>query len=139
MVLFHESIQVVDESVSSVLCILEMLAHMNRFNGAHFLTHAAKNTAELVDLVDDRVAVSLIVFTSNEADAVRWAFGVGRISSNCRNRSSGLSSNAVAEKKLAALRALTKIRGSGDIRMEQSFMGIGGAILAPWIGSRGWG
>src|SRR5207247_9578214 len=50
-----------------------MHAHVDRFLGAHFLAVAAEDAAELVDLVDQRVAVALLILARDELDAVGGA------------------------------------------------------------------
>src|SRR5262245_1470134 len=81
MILRHESVQVVNETLARVLRILVILPDVNRFHRTDFLAHAAEDAAELIDLVHDRVAVALVVLTGNELDAVgradRWAEAAG--------------------------------------------------------------
>src|SRR5262247_1822517 len=46
---------------------------VNRFFGAYFLAIAAEHTTELVDLVDQRIAVALLVLPRYQLDAVGGA------------------------------------------------------------------
>src|SRR5947208_14783252 len=50
-----------------------MHPHVDRLLGAHRLAVAAEYAAELVDLVDQRIAVAVLVLTRHELDAVRRA------------------------------------------------------------------
>ena len=56
-----EPLQVVHEAAPAVLGVLEVHAHVDRLLGADLLAVAAEDAAELVDLVDQRVAVALLV------------------------------------------------------------------------------
>ena len=84
MVLFHEPVQIVDETIPGVFSVLEVHAHVNGFHRANFLTHSAEDAPELVDLVDDGISIALIVFSTYKADTI------GR--THHRGDSSGLSS-----------------------------------------------
>src|SRR5207237_9203494 len=53
--------------------VLVVHAHVDRFLGAHFLAVAAEDAAELVDLVDQRIAVALFILARHELDAVGGA------------------------------------------------------------------
>ena len=75
MILLHQTIEVVDEALTGVFGIFEVAPHVTRFYRADFLTHAAENATELVDLVDDGVAVTLIVFPANEPTYSRTCAG----------------------------------------------------------------
>src|SRR5687767_11582324 len=65
-----EPLQIVDEPVARVLRVLVVHADVNRLFRAHFLAVAAEDAAELVDLVNQGIAVSLLVFAGDELDAV---------------------------------------------------------------------
>src|SRR5687767_8501997 len=70
VVLGHQPVQVVDEALARILGILVVLAHVDRLDRTHLLAHAAEDAAELVDLVNDRIAVALIVLAGHQPDAV---------------------------------------------------------------------
>src|SRR5256886_5040319 len=65
-----QPLEVVHEPVPRVLRVLVVHAHVDRLLGAYLLAVAAKHAAELVDLVDQRIAVALLVFARHELDAV---------------------------------------------------------------------
>ena len=71
MILFHEAIEVIDEALPSVFGILEVDADVDRFDRADLLTHSAEDAPELVDLVHDGIAVPLVIFPTDKADAIR--------------------------------------------------------------------
>ena len=71
MRLCRQPLEVVDEAVTRVLGVLVVHADVDRFFGAHFLAVAAEDAAELVDLVDQRIAVALFILARHELDAVR--------------------------------------------------------------------
>src|SRR5204862_6218221 len=73
MHLSAQTLEIVHEPVARVLRVLVVYAHVDRLLGADLLAVAAKHAAELVDLVDQRVAVTLLVFSGHELDAVRRA------------------------------------------------------------------
>src|SRR5688572_12763007 len=73
MRLRREALEIVDEAVARVLRILIVHADVNRFLGAHFLAIAAEDAAELVDLVNQRIAMALFVLARDELDAVGGA------------------------------------------------------------------
>src|SRR5690348_7785078 len=66
-----QPLEIVDESVARILGILVVHAHVDRFLRAHLLAVAAEYAAELVDLVDQRIAVPVLVFAGHELDAIR--------------------------------------------------------------------
>src|SRR5438105_2105060 len=66
-----EALQIVDEAVARVLGVLVMHADVDGFLRTHFLAVAAEHAPELVDLVDQRIAVALFVFARYQLDAVR--------------------------------------------------------------------
>src|SRR5256885_3398453 len=68
-----QPLQIVHEAVARVLRVLVMHPHVDRLLGAHFLAVAAEYAAELVDLVDQRIAVAVLVLSGHELDAVRRA------------------------------------------------------------------
>src|SRR2546422_9057056 len=68
-----QPLEVVHEAVPRVLRVLVVHAHVDRLLGAYLLAVAAKHAAELVDLVDQRITVALLVFARHELDAVRRA------------------------------------------------------------------
>src|SRR5690349_4843109 len=65
-----QPLQIVDEAVARVLGVFVMHADVNRLFGADFLAVTAEHAAELVDLVDQRVAVAVLVLPRHELDAV---------------------------------------------------------------------
>src|SRR5205814_8285884 len=65
--------QVVDEPVAGELGVLVVYADVDRLFGTHLLAVAAEHAAELVDLVNQRVAVALFVLAGDQLDAVRRA------------------------------------------------------------------
>src|SRR3954463_11643313 len=71
MRLRHQPLQIVDESLAAVLGIFEVTSDVNRFLGADFLTVAAEDAAEFVDLEEQRIAIAVLVFTRHELDAIR--------------------------------------------------------------------
>src|SRR5438132_14422490 len=71
MRLSAQPLQIVDEPVARVLRVLVMHPNMDRLLGAHLLAVAAEHAAKLVDLVDQRVAVAVLVLSRDELDAVR--------------------------------------------------------------------
>src|SRR5690606_394996 len=68
-----ESFVVIDEPVPGVLGVLEVHPDMDRLLRADLLAVAAEDAAELVDLVDQREPVPLLVLPGDELDAVRRA------------------------------------------------------------------
>src|SRR5881394_4442793 len=73
MCLRRQPLEIVDKPVARVFRVLVVHADMNRLFGAHFLAVAAEDAAELVDLVDQRIAVSRFVLARYELDAIRRA------------------------------------------------------------------
>src|ERR1043166_5180902 len=71
MRLRRQALEIVDEAVARVLGVLVVHADVNCFLRAHFLAVAAEDAAELVNLVNQRIAVALLVLAGNELDAVR--------------------------------------------------------------------
>src|SRR2546426_654425 len=71
MRLSAQPLQIVDEPVARVLRVLVMHPNMDRLLGAHLLAVAAEHAAKLVDLVDQRVAVAVLVLSRDELDADR--------------------------------------------------------------------
>src|ERR1041385_6452444 len=69
----RQPLEVVHEAVAAVLGVLVVHAHVDRLLGAHFLAVAAEDAPELVDLVDERVAVPLLVLARDQLDAVGGA------------------------------------------------------------------
>ena len=74
--MLHEPVQIVHKTVPCILGILEVQTDMDGLDRAYFLAHPAENTPKLVDLVDNRISISLIVLAAYEPDAVSRA--------NCR-------------------------------------------------------
>src|SRR5216110_500247 len=70
MRLRRQPLEVVDETVAGVLRVLVVHPYMDRLFRAHFLAVAAEDAAELVDLVDQRIAVALFILARHELDAV---------------------------------------------------------------------
>src|SRR6266567_2345495 len=68
-----QPLQIVDEAVARVLGVLVVHADVDRFFGADFLAVTAEDAAELVDLVDQRVTVALLVLPRHQLDAVGGA------------------------------------------------------------------
>src|SRR6266404_3721896 len=75
MRLRREPLEIVNESLPAVLCVLIMPADVNRLFGTHFLTISTEDAAELVDLENEWIAIPFFVFTWHELDAVRWTHG----------------------------------------------------------------
>src|SRR6202022_3542109 len=69
--LIHQALQVVHKAVPAVLGILVVAPDVDRLFRANLLTVAAEDAAKLVDLEDERVAVSLFVFARHQLDAIR--------------------------------------------------------------------
>src|SRR6266581_3266833 len=65
-----QPLQVVHEAVARVLGVFVVHADVDRLFGADFLAVAAEDAAELVDLVDQRVAVPVLVLPRDQLDAV---------------------------------------------------------------------
>src|SRR5688572_8728928 len=70
MGLRDEPLEIVDESVATVLRVLVVAADVNRFFRADFLAVAAEDAAELVDLEHERIAIALLVLPGHELDAI---------------------------------------------------------------------
>src|SRR5687767_10740008 len=70
MRLRHQSLEIVNEPFAAVLRVLVVPADVDRFLRADFLTVAAEDAAELVDLEYERIAVSLLVLAGYQLDAV---------------------------------------------------------------------
>src|SRR5256886_9102287 len=68
-----QALQVVDEPVAGELGVLVVHADVDRLFGTALLAVTAEHAAELVDLVNQRVAVALFVLAGDELDAVRRA------------------------------------------------------------------
>src|SRR5947209_9411986 len=68
-----QALEIVHEPVAGVLRVLVVHAHVDRLLGTDLLAVAAEHAAELVDLVDQRIAVALLVLPGHELDAVRRA------------------------------------------------------------------
>src|SRR5688572_20304649 len=71
MRLCGEALEVVHEPRAAVFGVLVVATDVNRLFRAHLLTIAAEDASELVDLVDEGVAIPFLVFTGNELDAIR--------------------------------------------------------------------
>src|SRR3954465_15889811 len=82
MRLRHQPLQIVDESLAAVLGIFEVTSDVNRFLGADFLTVAAEDAAEFVDLEEQRIAIAILVLTRHELDAIRGADSRAETASN---------------------------------------------------------
>src|SRR3989449_5871437 len=65
-----QALEIVHEPVAGVLRVLVVHADVDRLLGADLLAVAAEHAAELVDLVNQRVAVALFVLAGDELDAV---------------------------------------------------------------------
>src|SRR6266550_62853 len=68
-----QPLEIVHEAIARVLGVLVVHAHVDRFLGADLLAVAAEDAAELVDLVDERVAIALLVLPRHQLDAVGGA------------------------------------------------------------------
>src|SRR2546422_3441725 len=68
-----QALEIVDEAIARELRVLEVHAHVDRLLGADFLAVPAEYATELVDLVDQGVAVALLVLPRHELDAVGGA------------------------------------------------------------------
>src|SRR6266536_2009227 len=75
MRLRRQPLEVIDKSRSAVFSVLVVTADVDRFVGTNFLAVAAEYAAELVNLEDQRIPVSLFVFAGHELDAVRRTDG----------------------------------------------------------------
>src|SRR3954471_10737600 len=73
MRLRHQPLEIVDESLAAVLRVLVVATDVNRLLGTHLLAVPAEDAAEFVDLEDQRIAISRLVLTRDELDAVRRA------------------------------------------------------------------
>src|SRR4051794_39520352 len=71
MILRHQAIEIIDETLARVFRILEILSDVDRLDRTYFLAHAAEDAAELVDLVDNRIPISLIVLAGHQPNAIR--------------------------------------------------------------------
>jgi hypothetical protein len=65
-----QALEVVDEAIARVFGVLVVHADVNRLFRTHLLAVAAEDATEFVDLVDQRVAVPLVVFAGYQLDAV---------------------------------------------------------------------
>src|SRR2546427_11021239 len=65
-----QALEIVDEPVARVLGVLVMHADVDGLLGADLLAVATEYAAEFVDLVDQRVAVALLVLARHQLDAV---------------------------------------------------------------------
>ena len=70
MILLHQPVKIIDETITSVLGVLKMLTYMDRLDWANFLAHPAENATKFVDFVHDGEPVPLIILTTNQPDAV---------------------------------------------------------------------
>src|SRR3989449_904279 len=68
-----QALEIVDEPVARVLGILVMHADVDGLLGADLLAVATEHAAEFVDLVDQGVAVALLVLARHQLDAVGGA------------------------------------------------------------------
>src|SRR5437762_4918340 len=75
MRLIHKPLQIVDESLATVLGVLVVPPDVNGLLGADFLTVAAKDATELVDLEHQRIAIPFLVLARHELDAVGRTYG----------------------------------------------------------------
>src|SRR6266850_6133140 len=71
MRLRHQPLQVVDEAFARVLRVFVVPPDVNRLLGADFLTVAAEDATELIDLEHQWIAVPLLIFAGHQLDAVR--------------------------------------------------------------------
>ena len=70
MILLHQTIQVIHEPAPSVLGILKVLSYMDCFDRANLLAHPTEYAPELIDLVHNRITISLIVLTTHQAETI---------------------------------------------------------------------
>src|SRR5262245_20288556 len=70
MRLRHQPLEVVDEAFAAVVRVLIVPADVNRLFWADLLAVAAEDAAELVDLEHEWIAISLLVLSRHELDAV---------------------------------------------------------------------
>src|SRR5262249_17865073 len=69
----REPLQIVHEPIPRVLRVLVVHAHVNRFLGTNLLAISTEDAPELVDLVDQRIPVALLVLAWHQLDAVGGA------------------------------------------------------------------
>src|SRR5690606_41830206 len=60
-----------NEQLPREFCVRVFLTDVDRLDRPDLVAHAAEDAAEVVDLVDDRVPVPLVVLPGHEPDAVR--------------------------------------------------------------------
>tara|TARA_B100000586_G_C19777129_1_gene288425 strand:- start:62 stop:271 length:210 start_codon:yes stop_codon:yes gene_type:complete len=65
VILFHQPVKIIDESITSVLGIFKMLTHVDRLDWANFLAHTAEDAAKFVDFVHEWKPVSLVILPTN--------------------------------------------------------------------------
>src|SRR5690606_39689326 len=75
MCLCHQPFKVINKTCTTVLRDLVMASQVNRLFRTHFLAIAAEDTAELVNLEDEGVAVASLVLARHQLDAVGRAYG----------------------------------------------------------------
>src|SRR6266550_1383532 len=73
MRLRHQPLEIVHEPFAAVFRVFVMPPDVNRFLRTHFLTVAAEDAPELVDLEQQGIAIALLVFARYELDTVRRA------------------------------------------------------------------
>ncbi len=95
MVLLHETIQIVNESVPGVLRVLEVDPDVNGLHRAYLLAHPAEDATELVDLVHDGVPIPLVVFPADKTDAVGGADGGAQTAGHALRPTVGMNLHAM--------------------------------------------
>src|SRR2546425_1393757 len=68
-----EAFQIVHEAIARILGVLVVHAHVDGLFGADLLAVAAEDAAELVDLVNQRIPVALLILAGDQLDAVGGA------------------------------------------------------------------
>ena len=71
MFLATETLQIIHKSIALVLGVFEMNADVNCFLRADFLTIAAEDATEFVNLVNEGYSITLFILTWDEFDAIR--------------------------------------------------------------------
>src|SRR2546423_13314169 len=70
MRLIHQSLQIVNEALPAVLRVLVVPSDVNCFFRTYFLTVAAEDATELIDLEHERISIPFLVLAGHQLDAV---------------------------------------------------------------------
>ena len=70
MVLLHEPVEIIHEPVSGILRVLEMNPYVNGLHRTHFLAHSAEDAPEFIDLINNGIAVPLVVLSPHQTNAI---------------------------------------------------------------------